>query len=93
MDVHLFPRSPTRGYMNSGHRKYWKSTPGHSAIKTRELFGINRNHLRHVMGLLAGHCHMKGHLFELELVNSSSCKRCQKEGETASHILRVIVRL
>jgi hypothetical protein len=61
----------SRGYMNSGHRKYWKSTPGRSAIKTRELSGINRNHLRHVMGLLAGHCHMKGHFFELELVNSS----------------------
>lgn len=78
--------------MNSGHHIYWKYTPGHSAKKTRELLGLNRNHLSHVMGLLARHCHIKGHLFKLELVNSSSGKRCQKENETASHILCVIVR-
>jgi hypothetical protein len=76
-------KSAIRGYINSDHHKHWESISGLSAKKTRELLGLNRNNLSHVMGLLAGHCHIKGHIFELELVNSSSCERCQKEDETA----------
>jgi hypothetical protein len=38
-------------------------------------------------GLLIGHCHLKGHLFKLELVNSPECNRCKQASKTASHIL------
>ena len=38
-------------------------------------------------GLLTGHCYLKGHLFQLELVISSEYNRCKKASKTASHIL------
>jgi hypothetical protein len=38
-------------------------------------------------GLLTGHCHLKGHLFKLGLVNSPECDRCKQASETASHVL------
>jgi hypothetical protein len=37
-----------------------------------------------VVGLLTGHCHLKGQLFKLSLVNSPRCKRCL-EREKISH--------
>ena len=38
-------------------------------------------------GLLTGQCHLKGHLFKLELVNSPECNKCKQVSKTASHIL------
>jgi hypothetical protein len=38
-------------------------------------------------GLLTGHCHLKGHLFKLWLVNSPECNTCKQASETASHVL------
>jgi hypothetical protein len=40
-----------------------------------------------VVGLLTGHCHLKGHLFKLGLINDTICERCQEEIESATHIL------
>jgi hypothetical protein len=34
-----------------------------------------------------GHCHLKGHLFKLGLVDSPGHNRCQKTSEMASHVL------
>jgi hypothetical protein len=38
-------------------------------------------------GLLTGHCNVKGHLFNLGLVNSPECSRYKQASETASHVL------
>jgi hypothetical protein len=46
--------------------------------------GSDRNQL---VGLLTGHCHLKGHLFKLGLSDSPTCEKCQEENETATHIL------
>jgi hypothetical protein len=40
-----------------------------------------------MVGLLTGHCHLKGHLFKLGLTDSPICERCLEEDETATHIL------
>jgi hypothetical protein len=40
-----------------------------------------------VTGLLTGHCHLKGHLFEMGLTNSPTCERCLEKDESATHIL------
>jgi hypothetical protein len=40
-----------------------------------------------VTGLLIGHCHLKGHLFKMGLMNSPNCKRCLGKDESATHIL------
>jgi hypothetical protein len=48
---------------------------------------MGRNQLRIRTGLLTGHCHLKGHLFKLRLVNSPECNRCKQASETASHVL------
>jgi hypothetical protein len=40
-----------------------------------------------VVGLLTGHCHLKGHLFKLRLINDLICERCQEEDDSATHVL------
>jgi hypothetical protein len=51
--------------------------------RTDELLNLSRNQL----SILIGHCHLKGHLFKLRLVNSLECDRCKQALETASHVL------
>jgi hypothetical protein len=53
----------------------------------KDLLRLNRDQLRWVVGLLTGHCHVKGHLFKLGLINDPIYERCQEEDESASHIL------
>jgi hypothetical protein len=45
-----------------------------------------------MMGLLAGHCHLKGHLFKMGLMNSPVCERRLKK-INHSHRSYVIVSL
>jgi hypothetical protein len=52
-----------------------------------EPLSPSRNQQIIMIGLLTGHCHLKGHLFKLELVNSPECKRCTQPSKTASHIV------
>jgi hypothetical protein len=40
-----------------------------------------------MVGLLTGHCHLKGHLFKMGLTDDPSCERCLEEDESATHIL------
>jgi hypothetical protein len=47
----------------------------------------NRNQLRWVVGLLTGHCHLKGHVFKLGLINDPICERCLEEDDSSTHIL------
>jgi hypothetical protein len=79
------------------HKKYWESLTGlrqtkglirgSSAKRAKELLKLDRNQLRWVVGLLIGHCHLKGHLFKLGLSDCSTCERCQDKDETATHVL------
>jgi hypothetical protein len=50
------------------------------------LLKLNRHQLRWVVGLLTGHCHLKGHLFDLGLTDDPTCERCLEDG-SATHIL------
>jgi hypothetical protein len=61
---------------------------GPSAKRTMDLLELNRDQLRWVVGLLTGHCHLKGHLFKVGLTDDPTCERCLEEDETATHILR-----
>jgi hypothetical protein len=82
--------------MNRNHKKYWESTTGlkqakglssgSSAKRTMGLLKLNTDQLRWVVGLLAGHCHLKRHLFKLGLTDDPTCERCL-EDESATHIL------
>jgi hypothetical protein len=79
------------------HEEHWQSIRGQrqakgflkktSARKAGELFNLSRNQLRIMTGLLTGHCHLKGHLFKLGLLNSPDCNRCKQASEMASHVL------
>lgn len=40
--------------------------------------------MRVTTGRLKGHCHLKGHLFKLGLIDSPECDRCKQVYETAS---------
>jgi len=55
--------------------------------KGEKLLIMSRNQLRIMTGLLRGHCHLKGHLFKMELIKSAKCDRCKQASETAPHIL------
>jgi hypothetical protein len=78
-------------------KKHWKSVTGlrqakglilgPSASRTKDLLKLNRDQLRWIVGLLTGHCHLKGHLFKLGLTDDPICERCLKEDESATHIL------
>jgi hypothetical protein len=84
-------------WTNRGHQKYWESLiglnqakgflQGPTVVRTKELLKLNRNQLRWVIGLITGHCHLKGHLFKMGLTNSPICERCLEKGESATHIL------
>jgi hypothetical protein len=62
-------------------------TSGPSARRTKDLLELNRDQLRWVVGLLTGHCHLKGHLFKLGLTDDPTCERCLQEDESVTHIL------
>ncbi|KAJ8956539.1 hypothetical protein NQ318_019262 [Aromia moschata] len=50
---------------------------------------MNRFQIRAVVGLLTGHCALKGHLHRMGLYNGElKCRICNRETETAHHILR-----
>jgi hypothetical protein len=84
------------GWDEQKPQKYLESTTGlkqakglisgPSARRTKDLLKLNRDQLRWVAGLLAGHCHLKGHLFKLRLTDHPICKRCL-EDESATQIL------
>jgi hypothetical protein len=61
-------------------------TPRPSARRTKDLLKLNRGQLRWVVGLLTGHCHLKGHLVKLGL-SDPICERCVEQHESATHIL------
>lgn len=48
---------------------------------------LNFRQMKQGMGLLTGHRHLNGHLFNFRLVNSPTCERCDNEEEMALHIL------
>jgi hypothetical protein len=78
-------------------KKYWESTTGLKQTKgliprpfarrTKELFKLNRDHLRWIVGLFTGHCHLKGHLFKLGLTYDPICERCLEEDESTTYTL------
>ena len=78
-----------RDWTNRNHKKHWDSITGlkqakgfisgPSAKRTRDLLKLNRDQLRWRVGLLTGHCHLKGHLFKLGLTDDSTCERCLQE--------------
>jgi hypothetical protein len=90
-------KKAVRDWTDRKHKKYWESTTGlkqakrfisgPSARRTKDLLELNRDQLRWVVGLLTGHCHLKGHLFKLGLTDDPTCERCLQEDETATHIL------
>jgi hypothetical protein len=83
--------------MNKNYIKQWESLTGlkqakelivgSSAKRSKDLLKLNRDQLRWIVGLLTGHCHLKGHLFKLGLTVDLTCKRCLEEDESATHIL------
>jgi hypothetical protein len=86
-----------RGWTSRKHEKHWKSICGQRQVegfferpsvkRAGELLNLSRNQLRIMTVLLTGHCHVKGHLFNLQLVDNHWCGRCKRASETASHVL------
>jgi hypothetical protein len=83
--------------MNKNHTKQWESTSGlkqakdltlgPSAKRSKDRLKLNRDQLRWLVGLFTGHCHLKGHLFKLGLIDDPTCERCLEEDESTMHVL------
>jgi hypothetical protein len=77
--------------------EYWQSIHGQKQAKSfhnrfsaktaAEVLSLSRNQQRIMIGLLTGHCHLKGPLYNEELVKSPTYDRCKKPSEMASHVL------
>lgn len=86
-----------RGWTSRKDNEYWQSIHGQrqaksflrrpSAKRAGELLNQSRNQPSIMTGLLVGHCHLKGQLFKVELVQSTGSDWCKLAFETASHIL------
>jgi hypothetical protein len=82
-------RRPSGTVCIENMRNGWQSTHGqryaegffqeHSAKRTNKVLKLNRNNLRRVTELLVRHCHLKGHLFRLGLVNCTLWKMCHNK--------------
>ena len=48
---------------------------------------MDRCNLRRVTGLYTGHCQLNKHLHNMGLTESSTCRLCGMEDETAFHII------
>jgi hypothetical protein len=79
-------KKAVRDWTNKDHTKHWESLTGPrqakefliqgpSARRTKKLLKLNRNQLQWVVGLLTGHCHLKGYLMKM--------------GERQSYLLKV----
>jgi hypothetical protein len=83
--------------MKRDHQRLWDSTTGlkqakglifgPSAKRTKDMLRLNRDQLRWIVGLLTGHCHLKGHFFKIGLTDDPTCERCLEEDESTTHIL------
>jgi hypothetical protein len=47
---------------------------------------VEAHQLRWILGLLTGHCHLKGHLFKLGLTVDPICERCLEDCEAIVHL-------
>jgi hypothetical protein len=73
--------------MSKKHKGHWQSIHGQRQAKgfvkkpsakiPGKLLNLSRNQFRILTGLLAGHCQLKGHLFNLGLANSPECEGMQ----------------
>jgi hypothetical protein len=85
-----------RDWMDRNRKRHWESVTGlkwakglilgSSARRLKYLLKLNRDQLRWIVGLFTGHCHLKGHLFKLGLMDDPTCERCL-EDESATCIL------
>jgi hypothetical protein len=76
-------KKAVRDWMSRKHQEYRESLTGlrqakgliqgPSARRMKDLLRLNRDQLRWVIGLLTGHCHLKGHLFKLD---GPICETC-----------------
>jgi len=81
-------RGVIRYQMNRKHEKCWQSIyeprqakafpKKPSAKKAGELLSLNRNQLRIMTGLLTGHFHLKGQIFQMGLINSPSATNASR---------------
>jgi hypothetical protein len=81
-------KKAVRDWMSRKHQEYWESLTGlrqtkgliegPSAKRKKDLLRLNRDQLRWVVGILTGHCHLKGHLFKLGLTADPSVRGVYK---------------
>ena len=48
---------------------------------------MDKDKLSWTVGLVRGHCRLKGHLYKIDTLVDLTCIRCKKSDETAYHLL------
>ena len=58
-----------------------------SEEKAKYYLDLQREELRKITGILAGHCPVQYHLSKMGLIEDLTCRLCMEEEKTAEHIL------
>ena len=76
----------------TGH-KHSKVFLKHSKKRTEEILLLNKQEIRHLTGLLTGHCTLRYHLKKMGIADDDRCRFCQECPETAEHVICSCVAL
>ena len=60
---------------------------GCPSVRHKELFKLNKNGMRKVIGLLIGHYPLSSHLTIMSIKNDPTCRGCHDDEEMAVYIL------
>lgn len=77
--------------------RYWREIPGlnHSKAfiiepsrsRAEKLLELERHQLRLMIGLYTGHCRLRHHMHKMGIADTTECRLCMEDEETANHIL------
>ena len=72
---------------SQGQRQAKELNQGCPSARHKELFKLNRNGVKKVIGLLTGHCSLRRHLTIRGIKNDPTCRGCHDDEEKAVYIL------
>ena len=74
-------------FNSESQRQAKELNQGCPSVRHKELFKLNRNGIRKVIGLLTGHCLLRRHLTIMGVKNDPICRGCYGSEETVVHAL------
>ncbi|KAJ8910772.1 hypothetical protein NQ315_008893 [Exocentrus adspersus] len=73
--------------MNTGCRQAHDFLDGPDKSRTVWLLNLGRRNLNQMVGILTGHCRLRGHLYLIGIEESPLCSKCGEGEDTPTHFL------